>query len=103
MAVITQRPARVDKTILSQCTTQAILKITNPNDLKSISSSVEGITAETESEIINLHIGTAMIVGVADMPLFVQIRPRKTKHGGESIDVVGTFADAKMEVIQNSM
>ncbi|MEK6947627.1 MAG: DUF87 domain-containing protein [Nanoarchaeota archaeon] len=97
VAAISQRPARVDKTILSQCTTQAILKVTNPNDLKSISSSVEGITAETEGEIINLHIGTAMIVGVADMPLFVQIRPRKTKHGGETLDIIGTFAGTKVD------
>jgi hypothetical protein len=37
-----------------------------------------------------------MLVGISDMPLFVQVRPRKTKHGGESIDVVGTFADAKI-------
>lgn len=102
VAVISQRPARVEKTILSQCTTQVILKITNPNDLKSISNSVEGITSETEKEIINLHIGTAMVVGIADMPLFVDVRPRKTRHGGESIDVVGTFADAKIDVAPTS-
>ncbi len=102
VCVISQRPARVEKTILSQCTTQVILKVTNPNDLKSISSSVEGITSETEKEIINLHVGTAMIVGIADMPLFVDVRPRRTKHGGESIDVVGTFADAKVELTPSS-
>ncbi|HLC86103.1 MAG TPA: DUF87 domain-containing protein [Candidatus Nanoarchaeia archaeon] len=97
VACISQRPARVDKTILSQCTTQIILKVTNPNDLKSISSSVEGITSETENEIINLHVGTAMIVGVAEMPLFVQIRPRKTRHGGETLDIIGTFSNTKVE------
>ena len=97
VAAITQRPARIEKSVLANCTTQIILKITNPNDLRSISSSVEGITSETESEIINLHVGKAMIIGIADMPLFVEIRPRKTRHGGESIDIVGTFADAKME------
>jgi len=102
VAIVSQRPARVEKTVLSQCTTQIILKVTNPNDLKSISSSVEGITSETEKEIINLHIGTAMLVGISDMPLFVDIRPRRTKHGGESIDVVGTFVDAKIDVIPSS-
>ena len=97
VAVVTQRPARIEKTVLSQCSTQVILKITNPNDLKSISSSVEGITSDTEKEIINLHIGTAMVIGIADMPLFIDVRPRMTLHGGESIDVVGTFADAKVD------
>ncbi len=94
---MSQRPARVDKNLLANCSTQAILKVTNPNDLKSITSSVEGITKETENEIINLHVGTAMIVGIADMPLFVKVRPRKTKHGGETIDVVSTFSEAKIE------
>ena len=102
VAVVSQRPARVEKTILSQCSTQVIFKITNPNDLKSISSSVEGITSETENEIVNLHVGTAMVIGVTDMPLFVDVRPRRTKHGGESIDVVGTFADAKLELTPTS-
>jgi len=97
VCVITQRPARLEKTILSQCSTQVIMKVTNPNDLKSITSGVEGVTSETENEIVNLHVGSAMIAGVADVPLFVQIRPRKTKHGGEAVDIVGTFADAKVE------
>ncbi|MBS3167806.1 ATP-binding protein [Candidatus Woesearchaeota archaeon] len=97
VALVTQRPARLDKTVLSQCSTQFILKITNPNDLKSISNSVEGITSETEKEIVNLHVGTAMLVGISDMPLFIDVRPRMTLHGGQSIDVVGTFVDADIE------
>ncbi len=84
LCIISQRPARVDKSVLSQCSTQIILKITNPNDLKSISNSVEGITYETESDIINLPIGTSIISGFVDVPLIVSIRPRKTKHGGEA-------------------
>ncbi|HOI18487.1 MAG TPA: ATP-binding protein [Candidatus Woesearchaeota archaeon] len=84
LCIISQRPARIDKSVLSQCSTQIILKITNPNDLKSISNSVEGITYETESDIINLPIGTAIVSGFVDVPLIVSIRPRKTKHGGEA-------------------
>src|SRR3989442_11046612 len=44
LVVITQRAAKVDKNVLSQCNTQIILKVTNPNDLKAIISSVEGLT-----------------------------------------------------------
>lgn len=89
LCVVSQRPAIVQKTVLSQCTTQIILKITNPNDLKAVSNSVEGLTSETESEIKNLPIGTALVTGVVDMPLFVNVRPRKTKHGGEAVDILG--------------
>jgi len=86
--LISQRPSRVDKSALSQCTTQIILKVTNPLDIKAISNSVEGITYETEKEIRNIGVGTAMIVGVVDMPLFVNVRPRKSKHGGEAVKIV---------------
>lgn len=89
MTVISQRPAKVDKNIISQCNTQITLKVTNPNDLKAISSSLEGLTNSMEEEIQRLPIGTALVTGGgASMPLFVEIRPRETKHGGESIDVV---------------
>ncbi|MBR9692805.1 ATP-binding protein [Candidatus Woesearchaeota archaeon] len=88
LAVVSQRPARVDKSVLSQCTTQMILKVTNPNDLRAVGNSVEGLTAESEAEIQNLSIGTALVTGVVDMPLFVNIRPRKTAHGGHAVDIL---------------
>lgn len=97
VAVISQRPARVDKTMISQCSTQFILKLTNPNDLHAVTNSVEGITSQTENEIQNLRVGTAMVVGVVDTPLFVNIRPRRTKHGGEAVDIVESFANIEIE------
>ena len=42
LCVVSQRPAKVDKNIISQCNTNIILKVTNPNDLKAIIQSVEG-------------------------------------------------------------
>ncbi len=88
LAVISQRPARIDKNVLSQVNSQIILKVTNPNDVKAIISSVEGITSEIESEIVSLNIGNAIITGVTDLPLIVNIRPRKSKHGGETESIV---------------
>jgi DNA helicase HerA-like ATPase len=89
LMVITQRPAKVDKNVLSQCNTQVILKVNNPNDLKAIASSIEGLTDGMEEEIQRLPVGTAIITGGGvSMPLFVEIRPRESKHGGESIEVI---------------
>jgi len=88
LCIVSQRPARVDKSVLSQCTTQIILKVTNPNDLKAISNSVEGINSESINEIQNLAIGTSMVTGIVDIPLFVNIRPRKSKHGGTAVDIL---------------
>ncbi len=95
--LITQRPSRVDKSALSQITTQIILKITNPNDIKAVSNSVEGITSETEKEIKNIPVGTALVAGVVDLPLFVNIRPKKTKHGGESISLLDSVKHIPVE------
>ncbi|RLG12926.1 MAG: ATPase [Candidatus Nanohalarchaeota archaeon] len=85
LCIISQRPARVDKNVLSQCNTQIIMKITNPNDLKAVSYA-EGITSGLENEIKNLNPGTALILG-REMPLFVDIRTRRTKHGGVTVSV----------------
>jgi len=89
LLVISQRPAKVDKNVLSQCNTQIILKVNNPNDLKAIAASIEGLTDGMEEEIQRLPIGTAIITGGGvSMPLFVDIRPRESQHGGESIEII---------------
>lgn len=85
LVIISQRPARVDKNILSQANTQIILKVTNPNDLKAIADSVEGLSSGTKEEIKDLPIGVALVVGVTDQPLMVDIRVRRSEHGGEGI------------------
>jgi len=89
LCIISQRPAKVDKNILSQCNTQIILRVTNPNDLRAIGNSVEGLTKGSLEEIQRLPVGVALVTGGnIPMPLFVEIRPRETKHGGESVKVV---------------
>ncbi|RLI95824.1 MAG: hypothetical protein DRO99_05320, partial [Candidatus Aenigmatarchaeota archaeon] len=90
LCIVTQRPARVDKSVLSQCNTQIILKVTNPNDLKAITDSVEGVTPGLREEIKDLPVGVAMIVGVTDHPLVIDIRVRRTQHGGEAIEITDT-------------
>ncbi|MBI2107370.1 ATP-binding protein [Candidatus Woesearchaeota archaeon] len=95
LCAISQRPSRIDKSLLSQCTTQIILKVTNPGDIKAIANSVEGLTGDTEKEIKNIPIGTAMITGIVDLPLFVNVRPRKTRHGGEAVNMIDSVIPNK--------
>lgn len=83
LGVISQRPARIDKNVLSQCNTQFILRVTNPNDLKAISKSFEGITSEVESMIKSLPPGVAFALG-NEYPVMSDVRTRKSKHGGET-------------------
>jgi len=84
LCVVSQRPARIDKNVLSQCTTQIILKVTNPNDLSAIRHSIEGFTAGMEEEIQQLSVGHALVVSEAlKQPITVDIRTRETKHGAK--------------------
>ncbi len=89
LCVVTQRAARIDKSVLSQCSTQLILQVTNPLDLKAIAQSIEGLTNGMTEMIQSLPVGVALITGGGyHTPLFCEVRPRATKHGGESVKIV---------------
>ncbi len=89
LCVVSQRPGRVDTTVLSQCNTMIVLRTANPDDLENIRKSGEGITKEALERIKGLPTGTAFVTGSAiRIPAFVDVRPRKTRHGGETPDVL---------------
>ena len=101
LCVVSQRPAKVDKNIISQCNTNIILKVTNPNDLKAIIQSVEGLTSQTYREIQRLPIGVALISGASiQIPIMMEVRTRETSHGGKSVTVFkdGQPADFKPKI-----
>jgi DNA helicase HerA-like ATPase len=101
LCVVSQRPAKIDKNIISQCNTNIILKVTNPNDLKAIIQSVEGLTSQTYDEIQRLPIGVALISGASiQIPILVEIRTRETDHGGKSVTVFKDIdpADYKVKI-----
>ncbi len=90
LCVVTQRAARIDKSVLSQCNTQLILQVTNPLDLRAIAQSIEGLTPGMTEMIQSLPVGTALVTGGGyHTPLFCEVRPRATRHGGESVQIVG--------------
>jgi DNA helicase HerA-like ATPase len=89
LCAVTQRAARIDKTVLSQCNTQLILQVTNPLDLKAIAQSIEGLTPGMTEMIQSLPVGVALVTGGGyHTPLFCEVRPRATRHGGESVQIV---------------
>jgi uncharacterized protein len=89
LCVVTQRAARIDKSVLSQCTTQLILQVTNPLDLRAIAQSIEGLTDGMTDMIQSLPVGTALVTGGGyHTPLFCEVRPRATRHGGASVPIL---------------
>jgi uncharacterized protein len=87
IGLITQRPGKLDQDVLSQCMTQFIMRIVNPIDQQTIASSVEGAGRRLLDELPALTKGQVIVSGVAiNTPVLAQVRPRVTKHGGETID-----------------
>ncbi|MFB6204406.1 MAG: helicase HerA domain-containing protein [Candidatus Nanohaloarchaea archaeon] len=99
LGVISQRPARIDKNVLSQANTQFILRVTNPNDLKAISKSFEGITSEVESMIKSLPPGVAFVLG-NEYPVMTDVRTRKSRHGGETQTADDYVESEKVEMFR---
>ncbi|HEV8360703.1 MAG TPA: helicase HerA-like domain-containing protein [Candidatus Thermoplasmatota archaeon] len=98
LCVVSQRPAKVDKNVLSQANTQVILKVTNPNDLKAITASVEGLTRDSEDQLQQLPVGTALVSHPSfPLPVEVEIRPRETRHGGRSVSVLEGWGEEPVE------
>src|SRR3989454_953188 len=86
--IFAKEGTRIEELVI-KCKTQIILKVTNPNDLKAIIASVEGLTTAMAEEISRLPIGVAIMTGGGlQMPLMVEVRPRETRHGGESVKVI---------------
>jgi DNA helicase HerA-like ATPase len=87
IGLITQRPGKLDQDVLSQCMTQIIMRIVNPIDQDTIAKSVEGAGRAMLAELPALTKGQAIISGVGvNTPVMCRIRPRLTKHGGETFD-----------------
>lgn len=100
LLVISQRPARVDKNVISQCNTQIILKVTNPNDIKALSRGLEFMSSEMEEEIKRIPQGVALLSSPSiEMPIMVDVRVRKSEHGGRAAETEGA---EKKEVVSKT-
>ncbi len=94
IGLITQRPGKLDQDVLSQCMTQIIMRIVNPIDQDTVAKSVEGAGRQLLQELPALTKGQAVISGVGvNTPVMCRVRERLTKHGGETFDAPGEWAE----------
>jgi DNA helicase HerA-like ATPase len=86
--VASQRPNRLDSTVLSQCVTNIVMKIKNPADLASVRESAENATEDVINQLPKFERGEALVMGES-FPVSIRFMvksERKTKHGGKSVD-----------------
>ena len=87
VGLISQRPGKLDADVLSQCQTQCIMRIVNEIDQKSVAAAIEGVGRDLLDNLPALSKGQVIIAGAAvNTPVICRVRPRITKHGGESKD-----------------
>ncbi|MGB8645663.1 MAG: ATP-binding protein [Anaerolineae bacterium] len=100
LVLITQRPFKVHPDTLSQCNSQIIMRLTNPQDQQAIKQSSEGISEGLLSDLPGLNIGEAVILGpIVRVPVMVKIGQRLSQEGGNDIDVVKALENARSEAV----
>lgn len=95
LIVITQRPSKIHSDALSQCNSQIIMRLTNPNDQRAVSNSSERLGETLMEDLPGLNTGEAIVVGeMTRAPLMISVRKRSTKEGGSDIDIIAKMKKA---------
>jgi hypothetical protein len=83
LAVVSQRPSELNRTVLSQCNNFVILRLSNDQDHEAIVQLVPGAFAGVAAVLPTLDVGEAVVVGDA-VPLPVRIKLDRAIHGPDS-------------------
>jgi DNA helicase HerA-like ATPase len=87
VGLISQRPGKLDGDVLSQCSTQFMMRIVNPMDQARVAESVETVGRELLRELPALTKGQVIVAGEAvNTPVLCRVRKRHTRHGAETRD-----------------
>jgi hypothetical protein len=98
ICLITQRPAHLSQTSLSQCNTHIFLRIANPNDLDFIKRGSENLTGSLMGMLPGLEVGEAVVVGEAvKSPLIFRVREKRVKDGKRTgmLDMINDWRQKK--------
>ena len=94
LAIISQRPKRLDPDVLSQMNNMIILRIVEPGDQRHISEASENLSGDLVSYLPSLNPGEAVCIGPAfRVPLLVRIDEAKKKPAGRDLPVTGAWKE----------
>jgi DNA helicase HerA-like ATPase len=89
LTLITQRPSKVSPDTLSQCGSQIIMQLTNPDDQRAVQKASEAISAELLADLPGLNKGEAIVLGqLTRIPVMLSVSARASAEGGSDVDVV---------------
>jgi DNA helicase HerA-like ATPase len=98
LVLVTQRPYRVHQDTLSQCGSQIIMRLTNPEDQNAVRRASESISEGLLADLPGLNVGEAVVLGpTVRVPVLVRVRKRLSDEGGSDIDLVKALEDARSD------
>ncbi len=104
LVLITQRPYRIHQDTLSQCNSQIIMRLTNPEDQNAVRRASESISESLLADLPGLNVGEAVVLGpLVRVPVMVRVGRRMSQEGGSDIDVVQALENARSEVMTEQM
>jgi DNA helicase HerA-like ATPase len=93
LTVVTQRPGKINSNVLSQCNSQIIMRLTNPEDMNAVRNSSEGLSESLFSDLPSLNKGEAIVVGeFTKVPTMFKV-PSRDSRGGRKSDEGGSDID----------
>lgn len=99
LTLITQRPSKINPDALSQCGSQMVMQLTNPDDQRAVQKASEAISAELLDDLPGLNKGEAIVLGqLTRIPVMVRITGRLSAEGGSDVDIVDELKRARQDV-----
>jgi hypothetical protein len=99
LCVVTQRPADLSETVLSQCSTFVCLRIANPDDQEYVRAMVPDAARGTFAALTSLSRGEAIAMGEAvPMPVRFQVTMPEPPPNSPSIDYATYWQEEDVEI-----
>ena len=96
LIVITQRPSKISDDTLSQCASQLVMRLTNPDDQKAVQRASEVVSQSLLEDLPGLGQGEVVVLGrLTRIPAMVRVGGRAGAEGGADIDLADRFMRAR--------
>lgn len=100
LVLVTQRPGRVHADTLSQCGSQIIMRLTNPDDQSAVRRAAESVSEALLGDLPGLNVGEAVALGpMVRVPVMVRVGGRRSREGGSDFDIARALEAARAQAV----
>ena len=104
LVLVTQRPGKVHPDTLSQCGSQIVMRLTNPDDQSAIRRASESVSEALLADLPGLNVGEAVVLGpLVRVPVMVRVDGRRSAEGGADIKVAEALEAARAAALTDGV